>query len=245
MAYPEHSRARDLEPLQTIKPKPIGKVGVIYICTKHPLAFDAVRQVLHADTAFSCITKPWNSSVAASELSARDVLVLDTCSTERWSDLILECQQMQMHIVLLVSLTQQQDRLANLDALRRGVHGIVAMSSELGTQLPKAIRAVLEDHLWISRRSLEDYVKETNPLLQQMSLASDFTPREEQIMQLMRQGLSNRKIGNVFGISERTIKFHVSNILRKSQIGSRKALLPKGETTLVSQPEHIVVAERS
>jgi DNA-binding NarL/FixJ family response regulator len=199
---------------------------------------------MQADAAFASVTKPWNNSVAASEVSARDVLVLDTCSTERWSELIFECQQMNMRILLLVSLTQQQDRLANLDALRQGIHGIVAMSPDLGTQLPKAIRAVLEDRLWISRRSLEDYVKQTNPLVHQMSLANDFTPREEQIIQLMRQGLSNRKIGNVFGISERTIKFHVSNILRKSQIGSRKALLSKREPTLASQPEPRALGER-
>jgi two-component system, NarL family, nitrate/nitrite response regulator NarL len=41
------------------------------------------------------------------------------------------------------------------------------------------------------------------------------TPRELEVLQLLAQGLSNRRIGERLGISEHTAKFHVNSIVGK------------------------------
>jgi two-component system nitrate/nitrite response regulator NarL len=46
-------------------------------------------------------------------------------------------------------------------------------------------------------------------------LAEPLTPREVEVLQLLAQGLSNREIGSILGISEHTAKFHVTAILGK------------------------------
>lgn len=46
-------------------------------------------------------------------------------------------------------------------------------------------------------------------------------PREMQVMELMATGLRNRDIATELGISENTVKFHVSRILRTLGAGSR------------------------
>jgi len=148
---------------------------------------------------------------------------------------------MNLRVVLLVP-ADEQDRLKSLYALNNGADGIVAMSTELNVHLPKAIQAVVDDHLWMSRRVLEDYVKQTKPLLRQASLASEFTTREEQIISVLKRGLSNRQIAKMLGISERTVKFHVSNILRKSQIGSRKELVLPPEPDLSASKARSVLS---
>jgi DNA-binding CsgD family transcriptional regulator len=48
--------------------------------------------------------------------------------------------------------------------------------------------------------------------------------RERQIIDLLNQQLSNRSIAQRLGIRERTVKFHISNILRKMNISNRKEL---------------------
>ena len=45
--------------------------------------------------------------------------------------------------------------------------------------------------------------------------------RETEVLRLLAQGLSNRGLGGELGISEHTVKFHVSAILGKLHAGSR------------------------
>ena len=47
------------------------------------------------------------------------------------------------------------------------------------------------------------------------ALAEPLTPREMEVLQLVAEGLTNRRIGERLGISEHTAKFHVNAILGK------------------------------
>jgi DNA-binding NarL/FixJ family response regulator len=47
------------------------------------------------------------------------------------------------------------------------------------------------------------------------SLVEPLTPREVEVLQLLAEGLTNRRIGERLGISEHTAKFHVNAILGK------------------------------
>lgn len=47
------------------------------------------------------------------------------------------------------------------------------------------------------------------------------TDREREVLRLLRDGLSNKRIGRELGISVRTVKFHVSSILEKLEAENR------------------------
>jgi DNA-binding NarL/FixJ family response regulator len=47
------------------------------------------------------------------------------------------------------------------------------------------------------------------------------TPREAEVLALLAQGLANKQIAVVLGISEHTVKFHVSSIYGKLGVGNR------------------------
>jgi DNA-binding NarL/FixJ family response regulator len=47
------------------------------------------------------------------------------------------------------------------------------------------------------------------------------TPREVEVLRLVAQGLSNRAIAERLVITERTVKAHVTHILRKLDVSSR------------------------
>lgn len=57
--------------------------------------------------------------------------------------------------------------------------------------------------------------------------AEALTPREGEVFDLLLQALGNRQIARRLGITEETVKFHVSNILRKSGAVSRAELLAR------------------
>jgi DNA-binding NarL/FixJ family response regulator len=53
------------------------------------------------------------------------------------------------------------------------------------------------------------------------ALVEDLTPREMEVLQLLAQGLTNKRIAERLGISDHTAKFHVNAILGKLGVASR------------------------
>jgi DNA-binding NarL/FixJ family response regulator len=51
------------------------------------------------------------------------------------------------------------------------------------------------------------------------------TPREEEVLRLLMLGKSNKEIAAAFHITERTVKFHVKNLMSKSGVATRTALM--------------------
>ena len=63
---------------------------------------------------------------------------------------------------------------------------------------------------------------------QRHDLVEPLTSREHDVLEQMAAGLSNRQIAHVLGISEHTVKFHVSAILGKLGVSSRSAAIRHG-----------------
>ncbi|MBI4977633.1 MAG: helix-turn-helix transcriptional regulator [Spirochaetes bacterium] len=59
------------------------------------------------------------------------------------------------------------------------------------------------------------------------------TKREEQVVEFLIEGESNPSIADVLGISEITVKTHVSNVYRKMQVSNRVGLVRKVSTPIV------------
>ena len=56
-----------------------------------------------------------------------------------------------------------------------------------------------------------------------------FSPREHDVFKLIDEGLSNTEIADRLFISENTVKFHIKNILRKTESKNRIELLSNYE----------------
>jgi two-component system NarL family response regulator len=113
-----------------------------------------------------------------------------------------------------------------------GIDGFVDLHRTWQTELPLAIRSILEGHLWVPRAVLLAFVKHAKTLLDTQLLPGghSLTAREGQVLQMLMRRLTNREIASALGISERTVKFHVSNILSKLQLEDRRGLLPDSST---------------
>ena len=66
----------------------------------------------------------------------------------------------------------------------------------------------------------------------------ELTPREMDVLRLLAEGLSNRKIGERLSINERTVKYHVSAILAKLEVSNRtEAVTDAARRGLISLDE--------
>ena len=113
-----------------------------------------------------------------------------------------------------------------LRLLYLGVEGIVKISDDLEEDLATAVETILAGGLWAPRHVLAEYVRQTNWLRGEQFLSRfPLTSREVQILQLVMRRFSNKEISSALGITERTVKFHVSNIFGKLGVNNRQGLL--------------------
>jgi DNA-binding NarL/FixJ family response regulator len=107
-----------------------------------------------------------------------------------------------------------------------GIDGFVTFHKKWKMELPKATMSLLRGRLWVPSEVLLTFVKQMKTLLDtQLVARQSLTAREGQVLQLLFRHLTNKEIAYQLKISERTAKFHVSNVLRKLGIENRRNLL--------------------
>jgi DNA-binding NarL/FixJ family response regulator len=111
--------------------------------------------------------------------------------------------------------------------LRLGVKGIVPYS-EIQEKLAPALDAVATGGFWVPRSLLSrffDSLVASSRGRPQSGLSASITGRERQVLEALLDNLSNKQIADKLYISERTVKFHVSNLLAKFHLKHRQELL--------------------
>lgn len=92
--------------------------------------------------------------------------------------------------------------------------------------LLRAVRFVADGQLWVAPDVLEAYLREVATVLRHSDQRGrTFTPRELQILEMVRVRMSNKEIAGLLEISVSTVKFHLTNILSKRNAGGRRDLL--------------------
>jgi two-component system nitrate/nitrite response regulator NarL len=104
------------------------------------------------------------------------------------------------------------------DALGAGAQGVL-LRERIDDRLESAVRAVADGLLVVDEALAEAVLRPPVPATP--DLVEPLTPRELQVLQLVAEGLTNRRIGARLGISEHTAKFHVNAILGKLGARSR------------------------
>jgi DNA-binding NarL/FixJ family response regulator len=99
-----------------------------------------------------------------------------------------------------------------------GIAGLLPRSARLSA-LVAAIEAAAAGLRVLDPRSAAELVapqSEDGPIL-----AEPLTPREEEVLKLLAEGMTNRAIGRVLNISEHTAKFHIQALMGKLGAQSR------------------------
>jgi NarL family two-component system response regulator LiaR len=122
------------------------------------------------------------------------------------------------------------ERFDDADAfplLRLGAKGLVRYV-ELPRHFVSAVREVSTGGFWVPRTLLSRFVDSTLSALRRPKLVSasaHMSRREREVHQLLMENLSNKEIANRLNMSERTVKFHVSNLLGKHGVKRRSDLI--------------------
>lgn len=159
------------------------------------------------------------------------------CEAASLEGAIDECRSTQFRMVLLDLGLSNSDGLDTLDAFRRSVPDVpvIVLSGDEEPQqiraaidrgavgyVPKshtsdmmiaALRFVLSGGIYLPASALEDDLGLAPPARAAGAHAfSRLSPRQQQVAQLLLQGQSNKAIARKLGLSEGTVKAHVSAI---------------------------------
>lgn len=132
--------------------------------------------------------------------------------------------------VIILSIHDDESYVTH--ALQTGAQGYLL--KEIDTEsLLDAIKVVYDGGSYLHPKVTHNLVQEYRKLLEAKEVSSVIdqieyrkplhllTRRECQVLQLLSEGQSNRKIAETLVISEKTVKNHVSNILQKMKVNDR------------------------
>lgn len=124
-------------------------------------------------------------------------------------------------------LLLQEGRLDRvIDAFRTGARGIVYSNEKLD-QLAKCVDCVSRGEVWVRRAELAlifDGLSKSDVRVTDATGRVLLSPREEEISQLVAEGMSNREVSRTLKISESTVKNSIFHIFEKLGISNRVEL---------------------
>lgn len=220
------------EPLESYRTQAEIPQCLIHSC--HPAAMRLIAEGLCADPELSSRVTLYSRDLHSFHREQHNILIIDTCSVVNWQESINTWAAKSGFTIALVS-AEAYTLEFELQLLYAGTAGVLSFADNLTEKIPKAVRTVVEGSLWIRREVLNLYVKRTSDVLRKV-LRPEYglTSRESQVLNLVRQRLSNRRIAQQLDISERTTKFHISNILKKLKLDNRRQLL------FLNSPQHLL-----
>lgn len=192
----------------------------IIVVDDHPLFRAGVTQSLALDPAITVVAEGSSGSQAL-ELVERhepDVILLDISMPGNGIDAAAAITATQRPPRVLM-LTGSDDGHDVMRAIEAGASGYV-LKGISANDLIAAVKSVAAGETFVTPSLSLGLLTRLSGKAETTPLAR-LTVRELRVLELLAQGLSNRGIGGDLGVHEKTVKFHVTNILRKLKVRNR------------------------
>ena len=194
----------------------------IIIADDHPLFRGALRQAVSGLDGELAIVEAGDFDAARKAASAHpeaDVMLLDLAmpGVSGFSGLMsLRAEYYSLPIVI-VSATDDATTIHR--AIELGASGFISKSSGI-EDIRSSIRTVLEGDI-ATPASYTGAKEQDSDMAELIGRLRTLTPQQNRVLNMLREGLLNKQIAYELGVSEATIKAHVSAILLKLNVDSR------------------------
>lgn len=189
----------------------------LIIVDDDPMVCESLEIILSTETDFDVVGTAHNGREAIEVVENKDVdLVLMDISMPVMTGIeatrILKRTYPDLKIVMLTTFLDYRNIHQSLQA---GADGYLLKSDDSKKQID-TIRMIREGHAVLSPEALKK--------LTDRSPMKELTPRENDIMELVAQGLTNKEIASTLYMSEGTIRNMISIVLEKLQLRDRTQL---------------------
>ena len=193
----------------------------VFIADDHPVVRNGLVMQLNQSESIEVVgdTGDGHKILPLVRKSAPDVLILDAVMPNvRTGDIIRRLKSHYPTIKVIVFSAYEDPALVR-GLLSAGADGYM-LKEEMLTRVVDAVHEVMQGGLPLSSRVAAAMrgIWTDHPHTE-LHPVENLTSREQEVLQWMVQGLSNRAIAEKLHVTERTVKFHVGNIL--SKLGAR------------------------
>lgn len=199
-----------------------SKKSTIMLVDDHPLMRTGLRDLIALEDDIEVISEASNGKEALAILEKKpsDLIILDNHMPElNGIETLKKLRETPYQgKVLLFTVSDNTDDVK--DALKYGVDGYILKDIEPERLISK-IRRILDGELVVSSSLAPVLAKAMMQKESNTNKGSGLTPREEEVIVMISEGMSNKMIGNKLGITESTVKVHVKNILNKLELRTR------------------------
>lgn len=195
----------------------------IIIADDHMMIREGLKQLLELDGTMKVIAEANDGEECLNLLNKKihpDILLLDINMPKKNGIEVLEYIKQNKIPVKVLILTVHNEVEYLLKAVDIGIDGYLLKDSSYD-ELKEAIDVVISGNTYIQpsllpalNESMEDYALDKERI-------ECLTKRELDVLRLISEGCSNKKISDELTISERTVKNHISNIFRKIDVEDR------------------------
>jgi len=205
-----------------------GKISVL-LADSSPVQRQLLAEALRQQ-GFSVSSSPADVGAILQELEQEryDILVMSA------SQILAEVSPLRtIHLNMpdigKIVLLDSDTREGVVQAFRAGARGIFCLADSSFASLCECVQRVYRGEIWATARQLRYLLDSVShaPTLQVLTAAGDrlLTSREEQVVALVADGLSNRNIATELGLSEHTVKKYLFRIFEKLGISNRVELV--------------------
>jgi DNA-binding NarL/FixJ family response regulator len=203
----------------------------VCILSQHPLVLGEYEKIL-AKPSVQIITKHLESSLAPElrriPLPKAHVYVIDANPSQQATASLISNVLEQNPGARLIVVGEKFSEAHSYSLLRIGVKGLLTYG-EAREQLPRALPLVSAGGFWVPRVLLSNFVDSildgAHGRQFKNAASADLSRREQETLDSLLENLSNKEIASRLNISERTVKFHVSNLLSKFGVRRRADLI--------------------
>lgn len=194
----------------------------IIIADDHPLFRGALRQAVEGLFGEATIHEAGTLDEVAAGLDAHpetDLILFDLSmpGARGFSGLVF--LRAQYPAVPMIVVSGKEDPLTVRHSMELGASGYIPKSMGIEV-IREAIEAVLNGDIWLP----DDYDPDApidDETANMLARLGTLTPQQVRVLMMLSEGLLNKQIAYELGVSEATIKAHVSAILQKLNVDSR------------------------
>src|SRR5208282_1295139 len=200
------------------------------ILSPHPVVLTEFERLL-AKAQVKVEVKQLESTLAPDlrnlEIPRAQVYVIDAHAAKPATGALLANILERFPEARLIVVGEQHNDSNSYSLLRLGVKGLLTYV-EARDQLIRALPLVASGGFWVPRNLLSGFV---DSILNgqgrrlKTDTVTNLSRREQEVLDSLLENLSNKEIASKLNIAERTVKFHVSNLLSKFGVRRRADLI--------------------
>lgn len=196
----------------------------VILADDHPLILEGLRKIIDLEADIEVVGVAYNGleAVEMVEKHSPHVILLDINMPE--FDGVKACNEIMKKNpqtkVIALTVCDEEDKI--MQVLQAGAKGYFLKDVE-PEKLIDAVRNVVKGQSFIHPRVADKILNQFNDLMEAKKKEKDhpLTIREMEVIEHIAEGLTNKEIADKLYISEKTVKNHITNILRKLGLRDR------------------------